>query len=513
MKHSPLREGLVRAGMGCCCIAAAVTALNVLLLPFARACYGFGWLPELLACAAALALFIGLGGALRRMEDARAERIARIVRPAFLLLLLAVQLVLGCMMAYTPMGDNFMLIRGSQMLARDGSFAANPDFGLYLARFSNQWGFFLMLTGLFRLLSLFGLEDCLFVLAAIQALLYTAAMRAALSLARRLRGARGEIMMTAMLALCLPLYLAAAVLYTDTFSLPFVVFTLCCAQRVLDAPDGRRQLLWAALCALSALVGGQIKMTVAIALIAAVILWLLRLPALRAVLLSALCAAVLALGTAGVHSVMLSGIIDPAVYAQQNTPLIHWVMMSIPTSDNPYGGATGDYGITWGMMDEGATHEEVMGSILTRMKDRIYTLRYPNRLLTAPLRKNAAGMGDGTYGMTEMLDDGPLRENAVSAVVLEGRPYYALYAAVCTGIAMAHMLLAALGTLRALRARDTRTALPAVAMVGIILFLLLWEARGRYGFGFMPVLLLLSCDCACREWKAPRTLGGREALR
>ena len=511
MKHPLLRERLVCAGMGCCCLAAAVTALNVLLLPFARACYGFGWLPELLACAAALALLIALGGALRRMTDARAERIARAARPAFLLFLLAVQLVLGYMMAYTPMGDNFMLIRGSQMLARDGSFAANPDFGLYLARFSNQWGFFLMLTGLFRLLALFGLEDCLFVLVAIQALLYTASMRAALSLARRLRGVRGEIMMTAMLALCLPLYLAAAVLYTDTFSLPFVVFTLLCAQRVLDAPDGCGQLGWAALCALSVLVGGQIKMTVAIALIAEVILWLLRLPLLRAALLSALCAAVLALGTAGVHSVMLSGIIDPAVYAQQNTPVIHWVMMSIPTGDNPYGGATGDYGITWGMMDEGATQEEVMDSILTRMKDRIYTLRYPNRLLTALLRKNAAGMGDGTYGMTEMLDDGPLRENAVSAVVLEGRPYYALYAAVCTGIAMAHMLLAALGTWRALRARDTRTALPAVAMVGIILFLLIWEARGRYGFGFMPALLLLSCDCVCREGPLLRSPGGREA--
>ena len=510
MKHSTLREGLLRIGMGCCCLAAAMTALNVLLLPFVRECYHIGWLPELAACAAALALFVYLGRALRRTEDARAERIARIARPAFLLFLLVVQLILGYLMAYTPMGDNFMLIRGSQMLARDGSFAANPDFGLYLARFSNQWGFFLMLTGLFKLLALFGLEECLFVLAAIQALLYTAAMRAALLLARRLRGARGEIMMTVLLALCLPLYLAAAVLYTDTFSLPFVVFTLLCAQRVLDAQDGRRQLGWAMLCALSVLIGGQIKMTVAIALIAAVILWLLRLPTLRAVLLSALCAGVLALGTAGVHSAMLSGIIDPAVYAQQNTPLIHWVMMSIPTSDNPYGSSTGDYGITWGMMDEGATHEEVMASILTRMKDRIYTLRYPNRLLTAVLRKNACAMGDGTYGMTEMLDDGPLRENAVSAVVLEGRPYYALYAAVCTGIAAAHMLLAALGTWRALRARDTRTALSAVAMVGIILFLLLWEARGRYSFGFMPVLLLLSCDCICREGPLLRSPAGRE---
>lgn len=498
MKHTPLRDRLLGIGMGCCFFAAAVTALNVLILPFARECYRIGWLPELAACAGALELFSLLGRALRRMEDAHAERLARAASPAFLIFLLAAQLILGYLMAYTPSGDNFMLIRGSQMLARDGSFAANPDFGLYLARFSNQWGFFLMLTGLFRLLALLHLEDCLFVLVAIQALLYTAAMRAVQRLARRLRGARGEIMMTALLFLCLPLYLAAAVLYTDTFSLPFVVFTLCCAQRVLDAPDGRRQLLWAALCALSALVGGQIKMTVAIALIAAAILWLLRLPPLRAALLSAMCAAVLLVGTAGVHRAMLSGVIDPDVYAQEKTPLIHWVMMSIPTGDNPYGGATGDYGITWGMMDEGATHEEVMDSILTRMKDRIYTLRYPNRLLAALLRKNASGMGDGTYGMTEMLDDGPLRENAVSAVVLEGRPYYPLYAAACTGIAMAHMLLAAAGTLRALRARDTRTALPAVAMVGIILFLLIWEARGRYGFGFMPALLLLSCDSLCR---------------
>ena len=30
------------------------------------------------------------------------------------------------------------------------------------------------------------------------------------------------------------------------------------------------------------------------------------------------------------------------------------------------------------------------------------------------------GMGDGTYGMTEMLDDGPLHENAVSAVLDDG---------------------------------------------------------------------------------------------
>ena len=166
-------------------------------------------------------------------------------------------------------------------------------------------------------------------------------------------------------------------------------------------------------------------------------------------------------------------------------------MMSIPTADNPYGGATGDYGITWGMMDEGATRKEIMDSIYTRIRDRVYTLRYPNRLIAAALRKNASLFGDGTFGMTEMLDDGPVRENAVSSVVLEGRAHYGLYSAVTSGIWIAQMLLAASGCLRDIRRRDLRAALPCIALFGMMLFLMLWEARGRYIFSFVPVMLLL----------------------
>lgn len=45
-------------------------------------------------------------------------------------------------------------------------------------------------------------------------------------------------------------------------------------------------------------------------------------------------------------------VLDPVMVEQHHTPTIHWIMMSIPTGDNPYGGATGDYGITWGMMED-----------------------------------------------------------------------------------------------------------------------------------------------------------------
>ena len=213
---------------------------------------------------------------------------------------------------------------------------------------------------------------------------------------------------------------------------------------------------------------------------------------LRAALCGAVCILTLTLGTTAVQQAMLGPVIDPAVYAQQNTPVIHWIMMSIPTGNNPYGNATGDYGITWGMMDEGASHEEVMNSIYTRMKDRIYTLRYPNRLLTAMLRKNAAAMGDGTFGLSEMLDDNPVRENGVSACVLAGRPYYPAYSAVCTGVYLASLALALCGCARDLRRRDTSAAMLYIAAFGVMLFLLIWEARSRYFFNFVPVFLMLS---------------------
>ena len=493
MKGKNVRAALLRCGMGLFLFAAAVTAVNVLLFPFARACYGYGAPGQLAAFAASLCAFIALGHMLRRIPQARLSRIARIARPAFLILLFALHLLLGVLMAYTPSGDNAMLIGASRMLAKTGSLDGNPDYGLYLSRFSNQWGFLLILSALFKLFFALGFGEALFPLVALQAALIAAGLWAALSIARDLGGARGEIAMLASLACLMPLYLAAAVLYTDTFSMPFVLLTLRFALAVPRAKEARARVGNALLSALFAVIGAQIKMTVLIALLASCIVWLLSLRPRQALTAVGLCAGIVIAALLGVKGFMLGRVLDPAVYAQEHTPAIHWVMMSIPTGDNPYGGYSGgDYAITWGMMDEGATREEVMASILARMRDRVYTLRYPNRLITAALRKNTAALGDGTFGMTEMLDDGPVRENVVSSFVLEGRAHYALYGALCTGVFMVHMALSAAGCLIDLRRRDPRAATLAIAMFGMMLFLMLWEARGRYVFTFVPVLLLLS---------------------
>ncbi len=493
------KDKLLWAGMGCFLIAAGISFANLLIFPYARQYHGFAFFPEMLAFAVALGLLIWAGHAFEHMENVRVEKAARILRPAFLAALLIVHLLMGYWMEYTPSGDNLMLYNGAQMLAQDGSFERNPDFGLYLARFSNQWGFLLILTGIFKLFFALGIPHPFFLLAAIQAGLYVLGMRSALRIAKRLYGERGECLMILMLAACLPLWLAAAVLYTDTFSLPFILMALDFAMRAQEEEKGSRQFGYAAICGALVLLGSQIKMTTLIVLIAACIIWVLTMKPGRACASVLVCAAMMAAGTGIVHHVMLEDVLNPAEYEQQHTPAIHWVMMSIPTSDNPYGSVTGDYGITWGMMESGASHDEVMASIYSRMRDRIYTLRYPNRFLQAALRKNANYIGDGTFGMTEMLDDGPVRENAVSSIVLEGRKYYPLYQAVSSGIFMAQLLLSAFGCWTAMKKHDFRTVLPAVSAFGVMLFLMFWEARSRYIFGFVPVILLLAVGGVLRE--------------
>lgn len=487
-----MREKLLKTGMGCFVFASGVGVANTLLLPYARAHFGYPVWGTWAAYAAALLLFCLAGRAVSVLEDEKAARLARVIAPTFIACLFAAHLLMGYLLEYTPAGDNFMLYNGSQMLAADGNFDRYTDFYLYLSRYSNQWGFMLMLTGFYKLLFALGVTQTFFPLALTQAVLYIFGVRAILRIAERLSGAKGKLMTMLMLACCLPLWLAAAVLYTDTFSLPFIAMALDLALRVKDAANPRARFALSARCSLVVLIGCQIKMTALIALIAAAIVWLLTIKPRQSVVCILLSAALVGGGTAVVQRYMKYEVLDPAMVEQHHTPTIHWIMMSIPTGDNPYGGATGDYGITWGMMENGASRTDIMDSIYARMKDRIYALRYPNRLAEAALRKNSAFIGDGTFGMTEMLDDGPIRENAVSSFVLEGRAHYGAYGALTTGIWLAQLTLALAACVRDIRRRDVSGAMLYVAFFGATLFLMLWEARSRYLFGFVPVLLLLA---------------------
>lgn len=486
------KSRLLLTGMGCFLCFGTLSMLNVLFLPYARSLYRYSMLPTLLAMLLFLCGYRLLSRRIALADEALLKKQLHVVQPCLIALLFVLQLALGYLMEYTPAGDNFALYSGSIMWADEGSLNSDPNYGLYFARFSNQWGFLQLLFLLRRLFTLLHIRSFFMLLVAVQALLYMPAVAACASAAQMLGGTRARARMLLLLFSLLPLYLAAGVLYTDTYSTPFVVLAFYFLLRVARAERLRSKLSFAFCAGACVFFGAQIKPTVFIVFIAAAIVWVLSMKPLHAIACILLSGVIVFSGTIASHRFMLHHLIDPSVYRQQHTPSIHWFMMSIPTSDHPYGNGSGDYGPTWQLMDDGASHEEIMSSIYTRIKDRIYTLRYPDRFVTAMLRKNSAIMGDGTFGMTEMLDDSPVRPNVLSQIVLEPGAYYPIYTSICTGIFMADLMLALLGCLQAIRRKCTDAAIGYIALFGILLFLMLWEARSRYLFNYIPLLLILS---------------------
>ena len=485
-----LRERLLRTGQCLAVLSMLLTACNCLFLPFARSCYHVRLPVEL----AGLFLSLLAGVLFLTFTRGHEARLFSLAAPLWLSLFFVVSVLIGYAMEYTPAGDNFMLYNGSELFAAEGSFESNPGFGLYLARFPNQWGCFWLMTFVRMILNRLGVTQVFMPLVILQAALHTVGYGLLLRSVRKVYGIPTAFRLLLCLALFPPIYLASGNLYTDTLSLPFSLMAFALAvQSLSQAKSGECFTHTALLCGLASAFGAQIKMTVLIILIAAVLYGLLLFPLKKAVLFVLLTTLPVVLLTGWLHALTLRSAVDPEVYRQQKTPFLHWIVMSIPTGDNPHGSYRwADYDETWRLTDGGASRAELTRSLLTRMKDKIYTLRYPNRLFTALARKNASIAGDGTFGMTEMLDDRPKRRNALSDWVLSDGPYYSFFLSFVTGIWLFHLACATVHGLIACRQRQTKDALALIGFLGALLFLMSWETHSRYLFCFMPLCLFLS---------------------
>ncbi len=472
-------------------IVGCLSFVNFFFLPYARLNYKYSFCSFLITFLLFLLFYLKVNKKIDALPSKQAHSFCRVLIPIYCIFMLIIYLFMGYYMEYTPSGDNFMLYNASQVLAKQGHFDTGSDFILYFGRFSNQWGFLLFLTVFNKLLFSLGIHNLFYAHVLLQILLYELGFIALFSIARRINGIHGVLKALFFLFFCFPIYLAASVLYTDTFSLPFVLFSLYTSIRIIESKNLKNTLIWSCLCGFSTVIGGQIKMTVAIVFIASAIVWFLSFPFKKAVLSFSVSLAIFIVGSVCVHSFVLNRYLDKEIYKQEHTPIIHWIMMSIPDGDNPYGGVSSkDYALTWQMMDDGASHQEVMDSIYSRIKDKIYTLRFPNRLFLALSRKNAAAIGDGSFGMTEMLDDGPVRYNLISKVVLENGPAYPHYVALTSGIWGAVLLFSLISAWFKRNSFSSKDLLLYISCLGIFLFLMIWEARSRYLFNCIPLFLL-----------------------
>ncbi len=300
---------------------------------------------------------------------------------------------------------------------------------------------------------------------------------------------------------CAPLYTYSSIFYTDTLSMPFAAL---CAYLIVKGVKkcGSRAggILLGILLGLSSFIGYKLKANVIFVCIAALIVWLLakeRKKHLRFIVTSALAFAVCFAG----YSIWLGNspqILDMSDIDEYRLPPMHYVMMGLHGS----GGFNGDDYISSIAIPGAAAKTEAAAQEIDR------TLREygASGLVQHTADKIVYTWNDGLYYSAQKLG---LSERIYTLAHSFAHPgglehdKLVFYANMCQWLLLASLCVS---SVLALIKRDGAAVRAArIAVLGLGVFLLVWETRSRYLVNFIPLMLFCEasffCGCFCNKEK------------
>ena len=489
-------RGLLLLGMALMIPCYLFTAGNTLLAPWDL--YPVRSRPVLLVLTACcLALLVVLMRAVGKHE-AFFERHENRVLAGAAVFYFAVQMLMAQALRFVPITDLEQCFTAAGSLADTGAFAQSERSFIYFTRYPHNLGIVYLFSGIFRFFGLFGWADRLMQGILVCSLLFTLGLLASARLCKKMGGVKAEVRFLFLCATCLPFLYCTTELYTDAFSLAFPSMIVYSFAKAKEAETPHGKLLFALLFGVLSFAGAQLRFTSVIAAIACLIAALfdkrVRLTLLLFVLLAL---SFVAGGTAMNHvNDRLLGLDN---IEKNKLPILHYVAMGLPVQvDEGYGRyGTGGWLIFSTSIED---PQERKDALLEEVIDRIYTVRYPHKLLHMMRRKNISTFGDGTFMLNEIMEgDAHEPDNLIKQVIFTQGKAYPAYYHLTPAMFAAQMLLACLACFQAVCRKDNRAAALFISLLGIFLFLCMWESRGRYFFQYEMLLLCAAAQARVRE--------------
>ncbi len=313
--------------------------------------------------------------------------------------------------------------------------------------------------------------------------------------AKRLFGVKKAVFALVVSISILPMvFLYAPIFYTDTLSLPFPIALIYLYAVYRDHKDKRKAFWLIPSIALVAVVGSMIKFSVMIVLIAIVIDMLVHTSKVNlkrtAMSLLAIIAIVtsLLLAYGKLANMYVHDRADPHSIT---TPWTHYLMMGL--------GGNGQYSVNDDVhTSKHTTKQAAIDYNIDEIKKRLKDLGwlYPYFLYNKALGTWTEGTYESLYRLGNMNIKSPeYNPTALQKVVVsrdETKPFLPqnLMNAVHTLLILAIVV----GSVK-LYARPDKNRLRLViqlAILGLVIFLLIWETNPRYVVNFLPILVLLA---------------------
>ena len=486
---------LLLAGMALMIPCYLFVAGNTLLSPWPL--YKRNRVALCLLTAGFLALLLLLMKAIDRHEDFLKRNDKKVVLFAAVFYF-AVQMIMAHALRFTPKTDAEQCFTAAKLLVDTGTFGTNERSFVYFTRYPHNLGMVYLLAGIFRFFGFFGWADRFMQAALVCTMLFTLGLVCAARAAKRMGGVKAQARMLILFASSLPLLYCTSELYTDAFSVSFPMIIVYAYLRIREAKNNKSCLLWSVLFGLSAFIGAQIRFTAVIAAIACLIALAFKRRGRALVFSAAALAVCFAVCGAAMDSFTYRHLSKEDI-ERYELPKLHYIAMGLPIHEDDGYGQYGDGGwliFTTSFEDT----KERDSALLNEVIDKVYYLRYPNRLVNMLSRKLLSTFGTGTFLLNEIIEaDAYDADNAVKQVIFGRGRFSRAYYHAATALLCAQMIIACLACLQAVRKGNTAAAPLYIALLGVFLFLCIWESRGRYFFQFVPMLLCAGAMLEAKE--------------
>lgn len=402
----------------------------------------------------------------------------------YLFILFVLQIMIGNVLRYTPTFDLDAVYGGAVSWVENGNIAAYQDYFYYFPNNLGLLTFFRILFGIAKTLS--GSSVDYFFVGVIAGSVSLTVMRfSVIWICKKLLGSEYAVVSMVLMLFCLPLYFAAATFYTDVMSMaaPALFYLFYLYSR--EASSWKKRIGWYLAMSLVAAVGMEIKFTVLIIVIAVTIEMLLKDSWKNCLLMIGIHILVIAGIFALVNRMVYPSLLDRTQAEKQNTPYLHWVMMGAK-GDGYYNPE--DYEFSRSFDDPEERDHAIKEEVIRRYREMGV-----QGVMNLWKAKTIRDFGDGTYALSDFLDDGPVNETGLHDWILYAGKNYKQYRTVCLGFFVMIMVLMLAGVLESMCrwgvAAGKETAI-WLAFFGIWLFLMLWETSGRYFSNYLSVMLI-----------------------
>lgn len=277
--------------------------------------------------------------------------------------------------------------------------------------------------------------------------------------------------------------------YTDTLSLPFAISAIYFLMKYVNNPE--KKTSWLVICGLLIGIGSCIKFTVFFIFLAIILYYVFR--ENQDKIKNVLKQLVIIFFATIIPLVCLNGYIklnfDQKRLEKESFPFTHWIMMGM----TGWGGYTYEDTLYTKSFEEKKDKEEAN---VEQIKERFTNLIETRTLDDFYALKAVYSFGDGTFYSLVKLERDQVRDFKMKKYVLQSdnNDNY-IFKTICQTQLVIVLFFMLVGMILrkylTSRQRDLQL-LVNISIIGLYIFLLIWEARSRYVVNYVPLLLLSS---------------------